>query len=182
MAHPIYVREKARSLRVEKHLSIDEIAKRLALPKTTIYYWVRDLPLGRPQRANRGQRKGNRAMRVKYRLRREAAYEQGRAEFAELAVDPLFRDFVCLYIAEGYKRSRNAVSICNSDPRIVRPRRPLDSPFRAESDEVLRPVSRGPGSRSHPRFLGRAARHPTRADPASAEVQQRPTPRAHVAV
>lgn len=119
MTHPAYIREKARSLRVEKHLSIDEITKRLALPKTTIYYWVRDLPLGRARRANPGQRKGNRALRTKYRLRREAAYDQGRAEFDELAADPLFRDFVCLYIAEGYKRSRNAVSICNSDPRIV---------------------------------------------------------------
>jgi hypothetical protein len=27
---------------------------------------------------------------------------------------------VCLYIAEGYKRSRNAVSIVNSDPAVVR--------------------------------------------------------------
>jgi hypothetical protein len=30
-----------------------------------------------------------------------------------------FRDFVCLYIAEGYKRNRNVVSICNSDPAVV---------------------------------------------------------------
>ena len=33
---------------------------------------------------------------------------------------PLFRDFVTLYIAEGYKRSRNEVAICNSDPAIVK--------------------------------------------------------------
>ena len=60
MAYPAYVREKARKLRVEKRLSIDEIAERLALPKTTIYYWVRDLPLGRERRAHPGQGKGNR--------------------------------------------------------------------------------------------------------------------------
>lgn len=119
MAYPAYVREKARTLRVEKHLSIDEIAERLALPKTTIYYWVRDLPLGRPRRANPGQRKGNRGMREKYRLRREAAYAQGRLEFARLVADPTFRDFVCLYMAEGYKRCRNTVGVCNSDPAIV---------------------------------------------------------------
>ena len=62
MAYPAYVREKARKLRVEKRLSIDEIAERLALPKTTIYYWVRDLPLGRERRANPGHGKGNRSM------------------------------------------------------------------------------------------------------------------------
>jgi hypothetical protein len=32
---------------------------------------------------------------------------------------PTFRDFVVLYIAEGYKRNRNRVSIGNSDPRMV---------------------------------------------------------------
>ena len=93
MAYPAYVREKARKLRVENKLSIVEIADRLALPKTTIWYWVRDLPLERP-RANTGQRKGNRAMREKYRLLREEAYARGRGEFMELAGDPTFRDFV----------------------------------------------------------------------------------------
>jgi hypothetical protein len=118
MAYPAYVREKARKLRVEKHLSIDEIAERLALPKTTIYYWVSDLPLGRP-RANPGQRKGNRNMRTSYAIRRVVAYAQGQIEFPHLAAEPTFRDFVCLYMAEGYKRCRNKVGVCNSDPAIV---------------------------------------------------------------
>lgn len=117
--YPAYVRDKARKLRVEKHLSIDDIAERLALPKTTIYDWVRDLPLGRPRRATPGQRKGNSRMRAKYRLRRAAAYAQGRLEFERLVADPTFRDFVCLYMAEGYKRCRNTVGVCNSDPAIV---------------------------------------------------------------
>jgi hypothetical protein len=59
-------------------------------------------------------------MQRKYRLLREAAYREGLDSFASLAADPTFRDFVCLYIAEGYKRSRNAVSIVNSDPAAVR--------------------------------------------------------------
>ena len=92
--HPAYVREKARDLRTQRHLSIDEIAERLALPKTTVYYWVRDLPLGRPRRATQGQRRGNRVMRTRYRLAREAAYAAGREEFATLARDVTFRHFV----------------------------------------------------------------------------------------
>jgi hypothetical protein len=118
--YPAYVREKARQLRVDRHLSIDEIALRLALPKTTIYYWVKDLPLGRPRRASVGQRRGNQAMRARYRLAREAAYAAGREEFAELAMDATFRDFVCMYIGEGYKRNRNEVSLGNSDPAVVK--------------------------------------------------------------
>jgi hypothetical protein len=40
------LRDRARELRIQKHLSIEELAERLALPKTTIYYWVKDVPLG----------------------------------------------------------------------------------------------------------------------------------------
>ena len=124
MAHAAYIREKARQMRVERQLTIDQIAERLALPRTTIYYWVRDLPLAEalrhsgPRQAAR--RRGNRGMQRKYRLLREAAYREGLESFAELAADPSFRDFVCLYIAEGYKRSRHTASICNSDPAVMK--------------------------------------------------------------
>jgi len=118
VAYPDYIREKARELRVERRLSIVEIAERLALPKTTIFYWVRDIPLGRPRQPN--PHPGSRAMRSKFRLLRDEAYQQGWASFAVLsAKDRTFRDFVCMYIGEGFKRNRNRVSIANSDPRVV---------------------------------------------------------------
>jgi hypothetical protein len=119
MAYPAYLRDKARELRLTKHLSLNEIAERLALPKTTVYYWIKDLPLGRPRNGSPGQRKGSAAMQDKYRVMRETAYVQGLAEYDELMSLPTFRDFVVLYIAEGYKRCRNTASICNSDPAIV---------------------------------------------------------------
>ena len=101
-------------MRVERKYTIDELAERLALSRSTIYYWVRDLPI--PGSGSGGvwpeaaRRKGTRAMQRKYRLLREEAYREGLLEYDELAVDPTFRDFVCLYIAEGYKRDRNRVS------------------------------------------------------------------------
>ena len=114
MAYPAYLRERARELRTTKRLSLDEIAERLALPKTTVYYWIKDLPLGRPRREDgwpaSARRKGNLAMQAKYQLLRRAAYEQGLAEYDQLVSVPTFRDFVVLYIAEGYKRSRNTAS------------------------------------------------------------------------
>jgi hypothetical protein len=58
-------------------------------------------------------------MQAKYRRLREEAYAQGRAEFDELVAQPTFRDFVVLYIAEGYKRDRNTLSITNSDPAAI---------------------------------------------------------------
>jgi hypothetical protein len=123
MAHAESLRNKARELRISKKLTIDELADRLALSRSTIYYWVRDLPI--PGSGSGGEwpetarRKGTRAMQAKYRRLREEAYEEGRLSFADLATDPTFRDFVCLYIAEGYKRSRNRVSVGNSDAAVV---------------------------------------------------------------
>lgn len=102
-----------------KRLSLNEISERLALPKTTVYYWIKDLPLGRERRWSKGQRKGTRSMQAKYRRLREEAYAQGWIEYDELVKLPTFRDFVALYIAEGYKRDRNRVSIANSDERVM---------------------------------------------------------------
>jgi AcrR family transcriptional regulator len=104
---------------VRKKLSLDEIAARLALPKTTVYYWIRDLPLRRARRWSIGQRKGNRAMRGNYRRLREEAYARGLLEYDQFQDTRTFRDFVSLYIAEGYKRNRNCVAIGNSDERII---------------------------------------------------------------
>jgi len=59
-------------------------------------------------------------MQLTYQERRQAAYAAGLAEFPSLIAEPLFRDFICMYIGEGYKRSRNRVSIGNSDPAVVR--------------------------------------------------------------
>ncbi len=123
MTYPAYVREKARELRVSKCLTIDEIAQRLALPRTTIFYWVRDLPVARsrfdPTKASAARRRAIESTREKHRVLRERAYSEGYEAFGQLSRDPTFRDFVCLYLAEGYKRDRNCVSICNSDPAVV---------------------------------------------------------------
>jgi len=117
MAYPAYLRERARELRTTKRLTLDEIAERLALPKTTVYYWIRDLPLGRGRREN--PHPGNLATQRKYRRLREQAYARGWTEYDELVLVPTFRDFVALYVAEGSKRNRNRVAICNSDERLV---------------------------------------------------------------
>jgi len=118
MTHPAYLQAKARALRLDRRLSIDEISERLTLPKTTIYSWVADIPLQRRRR--NAPHPGNAAACRKWRRLRDEAYTDGLRTFRELARDPLFRDFVCLYLAEGYKRDRNTVAICNSDPAVIR--------------------------------------------------------------
>jgi len=125
MTHPPYLREKARELRVKNKMSLDEIAECLALGKTTVWYWIKDLPdpaikLGDTPRRRRARAAAAQAISEKARAKRDLAYEQGRCEFAVLDAEPGFRDFVCLYIGEGYKRNRNRVALSNSNPRVVR--------------------------------------------------------------
>jgi len=98
---------------------LDEISERLGISRQTIFYWVKDVPLKKPRRASAGQRRGNEAMRLKYKRLRDEAYEEGWAAFDELVCEPTFRDFVWMYIGEGFKRTRNAVQIYNSDPKVL---------------------------------------------------------------
>jgi transcriptional regulator with XRE-family HTH domain len=119
MAYPPYVRDKAREMRVKKGMTIDELAERLAISRTTIYYWVEGLPIATTRTQTLAARRAGNASRRKHRLLRDAAYREGRALFAEFSRDPTFRDFVCMYIGEGYKRDRNRVSLANSDPAVI---------------------------------------------------------------
>jgi predicted DNA-binding transcriptional regulator AlpA len=122
MAYPSYIREKARQLRSDKKLTIDELSERLAIPRTTIYGWVRDLEI--PRKPNTGwpesaRRKGNMAMQSRYRRLREAAYEDALLFYLHLSEIPSFRDFLVLFITEGHRRSSHRVSIANSDPAVI---------------------------------------------------------------
>jgi hypothetical protein len=120
MTYPPYLREKARKLRTERKLSLLEIAERLALPKTTVFYWIADLPLPKitfrdsPGRA-RARAKAARSNVAKFKALREAAYRQGWNEYALIATEPTFVDFVCMYIGEGIS---GAATSCRSPTPI----------------------------------------------------------------
>lgn len=115
-----HLRIKAIALRTDKGLTLDEIVECLSLPKSTVYYWIKDVPIPRTDRQSDAQRKGTQAMQAKFAALRDAAYQQGWNEAPALLEDLSFRDFVVLYMAEGYKRSRNSVEFVNSDARLVK--------------------------------------------------------------
>ncbi|MEO8612132.1 MAG: hypothetical protein ABI690_29830 [Chloroflexota bacterium] len=115
-----HLREKAIVLRTKQNMTLDEIVERLALPKTTIYHWIKDIPIPRTNKQSEAQRNSTARMQAKFAALRDAAYQQDLAEAPELLRDPTFRDFVVLYMAEGTKRDRNKVGIVNSDPKIVK--------------------------------------------------------------
>lgn len=113
----------ARLLRIERQLSVDELAKRLALPRSTIYYWVRDLPLCSSARGAPNRRRladGIDAPPAAGELGRESVYEEALRSYDDLIVQPTFRDFLCIYVTEGYKRDRSKVALAGGDAAVMR--------------------------------------------------------------
>ena len=56
-------------------------------------------------------------MQAKYAKLRQEAYDS--IEPAKALADPLMRDFTVMYLGEGYRRNRNVVQICNTNPLIM---------------------------------------------------------------
>jgi hypothetical protein len=125
MAHSNYLRRMARLLRVEQRLTVDQLASRLALPRSTVYYWVRDLPLGEREgecasAAGVGERAGTDIGKRASAVAGDVAYEDALRSFDDLVAQPTFRDFVCLYIARGSTHERAKVSLSDSDAAVMR--------------------------------------------------------------
>ena len=115
-----HLREKAVWFRTKHQMPLPEICERLNVSKTTAWHWIKDLPkIG----VTGGQRKSavaaGRVVKKNAKKKRDEAYAEGKACVEELMKDPKFRDFVVLYLAEGYKKCRNKVAICNSDPTVL---------------------------------------------------------------
>lgn len=114
-----HIRNKAIELRQKNKLTLDEIAERLSMPKTTVFYWIKDIEIPYTEKQTEAQRLKAQKNKERYAKLREESYQHGWEEAPELLNDPLFRDFVVLYMAEGFKRDRNKVSFVNSDPYMV---------------------------------------------------------------
>jgi len=114
-----HLRAKAIQLRTEKQMTLDEIIECLKLPKTTIYHWIKDLPIPQTEKQSAARLRASHKNRDNAAVLRQQAYQRGWDEAPELLNDLTFRDFVVLYMAEGTKRNRNVVAFVNSDTRMV---------------------------------------------------------------
>jgi len=124
-------RLEAERLRREEGLSYNEIAARTGISKSTLSYWLRDIPLKPEHEARLKERlRANRATfaarawsvnQERYARAREAAYRGGVDVVAmlpdEVAVDELA--FAMLYLGEGAKTA-NRVEVSSTSPEILR--------------------------------------------------------------
>lgn len=109
-------KEKAIKLRKE-HKSLDEITTLLQLPRTTIYYWIKDIESVIKRKPSFGTGEKTRVAAAK---KRQEAYDFGVKQYDELSKDNKFKTFLVLYLCEGYKKDRNSIGITNSDPDIIK--------------------------------------------------------------
>lgn len=112
-----HLRKKAMELR-RKNMSLNEIVAHLKVPKTTIYYWIKNIPVIIVKKSY-WIRKAVTAHKRIAKDKRQQAYDLGLSEFSILNREPLFHDFVVLYMAEGYKRDRNSVCFTNSNAIMI---------------------------------------------------------------
>lgn len=114
-----HIRAKAIELRAEKHLTLDAIVERLQLPRITIYSWIKDIPIPTTEKQTAAQRRRAQQNSQRAAAIRDSYYQEGLAEARELLENPMLRDFVNLYMAEGGKRDRNRVEFVNSDVAMM---------------------------------------------------------------
>ncbi len=114
-----HLKEKARALR-HKGATLTEICEQLALNKSTVHGWIKEIAIPATAQQTEQRRRASQANRRKHAAVREQWYNEAYQQAGEILQDALIRDFVVLYAAEGYKRNRNQVSICNSNLAIMR--------------------------------------------------------------
>lgn len=119
MERNICLYNEARRLRAEEEMSLDEITSRLGVKRTTAYGWIRDIPLQRIPDRKAHALVASKAMSEKYSRLRTDAYTQAANEAEQRMKDKLFRDFVVLYLAEGYRKTRFRLAVANTDPDIL---------------------------------------------------------------
>jgi hypothetical protein len=122
-------RLEARRLRAEG-MTHREIAVLLSAPLGSVAYWVVGVEISEAgrlrlaqqiEKRNRIARQVSAEIKKADRKRRDTeATQAGRLELGDLSARNLLFLFIGLYWGEGYKTSRSAVSISNSDPNAIR--------------------------------------------------------------
>lgn len=116
--------------------TLTQICLELSVPKTTVYGWIKDMPVpivdgesirtrasricaARMGRRNKNAGGKNSKNSERYRRNREFFYRKGWDEYDDVVAKTELRDFVSLYLAEGFKRTNHTINIVNTDPDII---------------------------------------------------------------
>ncbi len=118
-----HVRDKAVHFR-KNGFSLPDICERLNQPKTTVYYWIKNVVMEKPnaflERTKSKSKKAAQAVRKKFRKIHREARKQAVVEWVVLKKEPGFCLFLMMYLCEGHRKTRHRVSVANSDDTLMR--------------------------------------------------------------
>lgn len=125
------LKEKAIRLRLEKQLGYSAIGKQVPVAKSTLSAWLRQFPLSKERIAelkkdgwSKFEVKVERyraTMREKRERKDGEEYERYLKYFNKrISQSVFFSSGLVLYLAEGSKTSNYAVSLANTEPRVIR--------------------------------------------------------------
>ena len=123
------LRQLATKLRLEEKLSYSEIKNKLGIPKSTLSYWLRDLPLDESkirdlqkagwQKSEISRERFRNTMRAKRVKIDQKIYQKYRAQFNKLSKETIFIAGLVLYLGEGDKKNVSRIAVANTDPEII---------------------------------------------------------------
>ena len=128
MAYKKEIKELAREYR-KKGWSLGKITKKFNVAKSTAYLWIKDLPVPEIDGVNiqtkaRRESVRNPERRKKHvekcTQKRKKAYMKSYINAPKLLQNILLRDFIIIYLAEGYNRTKHSLSLVNTDPSVIR--------------------------------------------------------------
>lgn len=120
-------KEKAIKLR-RQGLSLRSITKKVNASKSSVSIWVRSVELSTVQKERLRKNKNSQAIVEKRRAtrllneekKREKIIKEAEKEIKKISKKELFLIGLSLYWGEGRKKSRNIVSVSNSDPDLIK--------------------------------------------------------------
>lgn len=123
------LRQLAIDLRRKEKLSYSQIKDKLGVPKSTLSYWLRELPLDESIIKNlqkTGWKKGEisrERFRNTMRQKREKIdyeiYQRYQKKFKNLSKETFFVAGLVLYLGEGDKKNYSRIALANTDPEII---------------------------------------------------------------
>ncbi len=126
MGHSKLIKQKVIKLRMAG-FTLNKIQNQTKLPKTTIYEWIRTVPLSEEQvnkvkvDALAALQEGRIRTQKEYQKKMRTMELTGINAFGELTKRDLLIAGIALYWAEGFKsRHEHRLGFCNSDPGMVR--------------------------------------------------------------
>lgn len=124
MANKI-LKQKALEMRA-KQMSYSQIKEKLGVGKSTLNYWLKDMPLSKERidelRGNNSQRieRYRNTMKKKDDMKYLIAYDNVSKKIGKLTNRDIFLGGLFLYWAEGGKTDRSTISFTNTNPIMVK--------------------------------------------------------------